>query len=242
MAAGVLELAPLPSSTGRRMEQVITVIRAAIDSGRMQPGVRYSVYQLAEVLGVSRTPVREALLRLEGAGLIAFEARQGFRIVLPQPQEIAEIFAVRLALELPAVRKAATLAGPELARTLNGQRHLMHIAAAAADEAVFAHHDLGLHDLILQAAGNNRSRLIVKSLRETTRLLGVSTADTSRTLHDIDREHDPIISAILGRDPARAEAAMHAHLVNTGKLLVRQSIHRGHHGLSDEEVWAAIVN
>ncbi|MEV0032817.1 GntR family transcriptional regulator [Nocardia sp. NPDC050793] len=240
MADGVLELDPLPSSTGRRMEQVITAVRAAIDHGRMQPGVKYSVYQLADVLGVSRTPVREALLRLEEAGLVKFEARQGFRIVLPQPQEIAEIFAVRLALELPAVRKAATLADPALAQALAEQQRLMHSAAAADDESSFAHHDLGLHDLILAAAGNNCSRAIVKSLRETTRLLGASTAEATRTLHDIDREHDPIITAILGRDPDGAEAAMRAHLVNTGKLLVQQAV-RGDHDRADV-VWKTIVN
>ncbi|WP_433678702.1 GntR family transcriptional regulator [Nocardia sp. CA-119907] len=241
MADDVLNLTPLPPSTGRRMEQVVTAVRSAIDDGHMQPGVKYSVYQLADILGVSRTPVREALLRLEEVGLIKFEARQGFRIVLPQPREIAEIFAVRLALELPAVRKAATLVDAALARVLTDQRQLMHTAVVAADEASFSRHDLELHDLILAAAGNNRSRTIVASLRETTRLLGASTAHATRSLRDIEHEHDPILAAIIDGDPDRAEEAMRIHLVNTGKLLVRQAIRDGKQLYADD-IWANAVS
>src|SRR6476659_6013932 len=111
------------------MEQAVTAIRAAIDDGRMKPGVKYSVYQLAEALGVSRTPVRDALLRLEEVGLIRFEARQGFRILLPDPGEIAEIFAIRLALELPAVARAARVCGESTATRLQKRMELLRVAA-----------------------------------------------------------------------------------------------------------------
>lgn len=241
MADGALELEPLAPFAGRRMEQTIAAVRAAIDDGRMKPGVKYSVYQLAEGLGVSRTPVREALLRLEEVGLIKFEARQGFRILLPRPKEIAEIFAVRLALELPAVRKVAKTADPALVQALTDQRLLMRSAAAAGNEASFAQHDLRLHDLILEAADNARSRAIVKSLRETTRLLGATTADKTRSLHDIDNEHEPLIAAIIDGDPCAAEAAMRVHLENTGKLLVAQAIRADNSGLCTEEIWSAVT-
>jgi DNA-binding GntR family transcriptional regulator len=223
------------------MEQAIAAIRAAIDEGRMKPGVKYSAYQLAEVLGISRTPVRDALLRLEEIGLIKFEARQGFRILLPHPKEIAEIFAVRLALELPAVRKVAAIADPALTRALLEQRRLMRAAAADGDETAFARHDQRLHDLILDGAGNTRSRTIVRSLRETTRLLGASTADRTRTLADIDDEHTPIVDAITAGDPAAAEAAMRTHLVHTGKLLVTQALSEDETDLTVDEIWSTVV-
>lgn len=240
VADRALELEPLAPFAGRRMEQATAAVRAAIDDGRMKPGVKYSVYQLAEVLGISRTPVREALLRLEEVGLIKFEARQGFRILLPQPKEIAEIFAVRLALELPAVRKVAVTADPALIQALIKQRHLMRSAAAEGNETALDQHDLRLHDLILEAADNARSRAIVKALRETTRLLGATTADKTRTLDDIDDEHEPIVTAIIDGDPGEAEAAMRAHLVNTGKLLVTQAIRSDDSSLSAEEIWSTV--
>jgi DNA-binding GntR family transcriptional regulator len=241
VADEALELEPLTPFQGRRMEQAIAAVRAAIDDGRMKPGVKYSVYQLAEGLGISRTPVRDALLRLEEVGLIKFEARQGFRILLPQPKEIAEIFAVRLALELPAVRRAATTSDPALPDALLHQQHLMRDAAAAGDEHQFAHHDLGLHDLILDAADNSRARAIVKTLRETTRLLGANTADKTRTLTDIDDEHTPVIDAIIAGQPDEAEAAMRKHLENTGRLLVAQALRTETSDRSVDEIWSAVV-
>ncbi|MCF8786235.1 GntR family transcriptional regulator [Rhodococcus ruber] len=242
MADEVLELEPLAPFAGRRMEQAIAAVRAAIDDGRMKPGVKYSVYQLAEGLGISRTPVRDALLRLEEVGLIKFEARQGFRVLLPQPKEIAEIFAVRLALELPAVRKAATADDPALSDALLHQQRLMRDAAAVGNEHQFAHHDLGLHDLILHAADNSRARAIVTTLRETTRLLGANTADTTRTLTDIDDEHTPVIDAIIAGHPDEAEAAMRTHLENTGKLLVTQALRTAESTRSVDEIWSAVIS
>jgi DNA-binding GntR family transcriptional regulator len=240
VAEGLPDLAPLapPSDRPHRHANraVQAAVRTAIDDGRLKPGVRYSVYQLAEVLGVSRTPVREALLRLEEAGVIEFEARQGFRILLPRAGDIADIFAVRLALELPAVRQVA--AGGHAADTLRTQRALMTEAASRGDEQVFVHLDQGLHDLILAAAGNSRARTIVRGLRETTRLLGAATADKTRTLVDIDDEHGPIVAAIVAGDPDAAAAAMEEHLVNTGKLLVAQALFDEHGTATPGEVEA----
>ncbi|MQY29347.1 GntR family transcriptional regulator [Nocardia aurantia] len=240
MADGELDLGPLPPATGRRMEQAITAVRAAIDTGRMRPGVKYSVYQLADALNMSRTPVREALLRLEEVGVIKFEARQGFRILLPQPHEIAEIFAVRLALEVPAARRAATAPTPDLPRALAAHRARMRSAARAGDESTFARADFDLHDLILAAAGNARSRAIVAALRETTRLLGASTADTTRTLTDIDDEHTPIVTAVSAGDPEAAAETMRTHLITTGRLLVHQAAHACS-GVDPETIWTSLI-
>jgi len=233
MAQRPLDLAPLTGHTGRRMEQAVTAVRAAIDDGRMTPGVRYSVYQLADALGVSRTPVREALLRLEEVGLIKFEARQGFQILRPQAADIADIFAVRLSLELPAVRQVARFGD---ARALHAHRLRMTAAATRGDEQQFALLDQGLHDLILDQAGNARARAIVKGLRETTRLLGASTARKTRTLVDIDAEHTPVVDAITARDPDAAALAMETHLVSTSKLLIAQALHTELDTVTPEDV------
>ena len=215
-----------------------TAIRAAIDAGVMSPGVKYSAYQLADLLGVSRTPVRDALLRLEEVGLIQFEARQGFRIVLPHPQEIADIFAVRIALEIPAVRRAASKADAATVDALKIHTAQMHSAVSADDEAALAHHDLSFHDAILAIAGNESARKIVASLRESTRLLGATTAQRSRTLADIDTEHAPILAAIADNDPRAAEKAMRDHLVATGRLLVGQAVDEQGLDLDTDSIWA----
>lgn len=246
MAQGLPDLQPLDPSGGRRVEQAVTAVRAAIDDGRMKPGVRYSVYQLAASLGVSRTPVREALLRLEEVGLITFEPRQGFRIRLPRSSDIADIFAVRLALELPAVRRAAGTPDGPMAAALRAERELMRAAAKQGGEDAFMRHDLRLHDLILEWAGNERARAIVRTLRETTRLLGASTAERTRSIADIDREHTPVVDAILAGRPDAAAEAMRSHLVSTGRLLVGQALRDELHPAEPEpgdvdRIWSAAV-
>ncbi|MET0700662.1 MAG: GntR family transcriptional regulator [Mycobacterium sp.] len=242
MADAQLELTPLPSSEGRRAELVMEAVRSALDTGVMRAGVKYSVYQLAEALGVSRTPVRDALLRLEEVGLIRFEARQGFRILLPDPREIAGIFAIRLALELPAVARAAGVCDAALAARLTERMDLLRAAATAGDDHTFTAHDQLLHDDILDAAGNARARDIVRSLRESTRLLGASTADRTRSLCDIDAEHRPVVAAIIAGQPGQATEAMRRHLTSTGKLLVAQAIRDQGSDLDCTTVWADAVN
>jgi DNA-binding GntR family transcriptional regulator len=224
------------------MELAISAIRAAVDEGKMKPGVLYSAYQLAEALGISRTPVRDALLRLEEVGLIRFENRQGFRILQPQPREIAEIFAVRIALECPAVARSAQSGDHLLAERLTALRRQMDDAARADDETAFSALDVRLHDTLLDAAGNQRARQIIAALRETTRLLGASTAGTTRSLLDIAAEHDPIIDAVVAGDATVATEAMRAHLLATGKLLLIQALQPIDDARAADDLWNAIVD
>jgi len=219
------------------MEQTIDAVRAAVDDGRMRPGVKYSVYQVAEALGISRTPVRDALLQLEQVGLIRFERRQGFRILLPEPREIAEIFSIRLRLEVPGVRHAAARRTPEQVDLLRAQIESMREAAEAGDKAEFARRDQRLHDLVLDAAGHHRARSIIASLRETTRLLGASTFERTRPLRDIAAEHVPIVDAIAAGDVTAAETVMRTHLVRTGTLLVAQAVRDQNSDADPDEIW-----
>ncbi|CAN5340323.1 GntR family transcriptional regulator [soil metagenome] len=241
MSDDQLVLAPLPVSGGKRAEQVMDAVRAALDSGVMKPGIKYSAYQLADALGVSRTPVRDALLRLEEVGLIRFEARQGFRILLPDPREIADIFAIRLALELPAVSRAAGVCDPALAARLQQRMETLRSVATTGDEHAFAHHDQLLHDHIMEAAGNSRARAIVRSMRESIRLLGAITTDRARTLFDIDDEHQPVIAAIVANEAESATAAMRTHLTSTARILIGQSIQDQDSQLDGDTLWSQAI-
>jgi DNA-binding GntR family transcriptional regulator len=204
-------------------DQAVAAIRQAVRDGALQPGRLYSAYQIADYLGVSRSPVRDALMRLAEAGLVAFERNRGFRIVLPGPQDIAEVFHLRLLLEVPAARQAAAHPPAGLAAELRAELALMRSAAAAHDEPLFMRHDQRLHSLIMASAGNARLVSLVDSLRDITRLLGASTVDRSRDLDDIADEHLPILDAITAGDVAAAGQAMAHHVSHTGTLLVAQA-------------------
>jgi DNA-binding GntR family transcriptional regulator len=231
-------------------DQAVAAIRGAVRDGSLQAGQLYSAYQIASYLGVSRSPVREALMRLAEAGMVAFERNRGFRIVIPGAADIAEVFQLRLLLEVPAARRATMLAaagravgpgvglrlgpGADLVAGLQSELARMRGAAADHDEALFMRHDQRLHRLILEAAGNSRLTALVDNLRDTTRTLGASTADRSRDLSDIAAEHVPIVDAIVAGDAAAAGAAMAHHLAHTGTLLVAQA-----GGMLDvDDLWA----
>jgi Bacterial regulatory proteins, gntR family len=88
-------------------DQTLAAIRQAARSGALQPEQLYSAYQIAAMPGVSRSPVREALMRLVEADMIKLERNRGFRVVIPGPASVVGVFQLRLLLEVPAARRAA---------------------------------------------------------------------------------------------------------------------------------------
>ena len=99
------------------------------------PGSLHSVAELAETLGVSRTPVREALIELASRGMVQFERNRGVRILQTSIHDLEEIFEIRLMLEVPATAQAVGRMSPAEIRALRGQLTLMEQAAAAGDES-----------------------------------------------------------------------------------------------------------
>ncbi|MHA7294316.1 GntR family transcriptional regulator [Arthrobacter sp. HLT1-21] len=218
------------SDTGdRRMrpptlaDRTIDAVREGIRNGRLVPGELYSVYRLADELGVSRSPVRDALLRLAETGMVAFERNRGFRVVLPGARELTEITAVRLALEVPAAERAAIRAQESDRGALDAELEAMRVSFTVGDEAAFLLHDQRFHALLLDLAGNAHVTRIIENLRDATRLVGISTIRRSRSLEDVYREHRPILDAIHQGDPSAAGAAMRRHLESTGRLLLQEA-------------------
>lgn len=217
-------------------QEVMEYVRQSVLDQSMRPGEWYSVYQLAEVLSISRTPVRDGLLRLEEAGLIEFVRNRGFRISRTTPADVAEIFSMRIALEVPAARRAGRLKKDEV-EELDRARSAMEEAAGHGDSEVFFFHDRALHSAILTAGGARRALEVVERLRSVTQLLGASTAVSQRSLAEILREHDPIINAIRAGDSEAAAEAMLNHLARTGRLLVEQAILRTGSGDDPNYLW-----
>lgn len=228
--------------TGMTMaDAVVTNVRKAIMTGRMSPDSLYSVNQLATQLGVSRSPAREGLLRLEEAGAIEFVRNRGFRVIPITPADIVEIFAIRVALEVPAARRAASNPGRS-ADALERARSAMAAAADAGDEGEFSGLDEDLHAVILKASGSTRALDVVQRLRESARLLGVASTRTDLTMQEVLRHHEDIVDAILGGDVELAGRLMQDHLVSTGRIVIRRLME----GLEDpgdpDELWEQLTS
>lgn len=206
-------------------DRATDALRAAIVEGRLRAGELYSVAQLAEQLGVSRTPAREALLLLERQGMVRFERNRGARVLETSARDIDEIFALRLLLEVPAAetaaRRAVEAGDEELLAAVTQELAEMAARLEPPNENAFMAHDRAFHQLLLGAAGNARLAAIVEDLRDHVHLRGASTVGRGRDLRAIYDEHVAIVEALRNGDPAAVGEAMRRHLERTRELLVR---------------------
>lgn len=215
-------LTPLSVEASTLSERAAESIRAAIDSGHLEPGELYSVAMLADEFGVSRTPVREALLVLERQGMVRFERNRGVRVLETTLQDLSDIFGLRLMLEVPASRQASRCLDDAGIAAVRTELTAMRRAAEIDDEAEFMHHDRSFHGHILAASGNQRLTSMIGNLRSHIRQRGVSTVGRTRSLAVILSEHEAIMEALEARDPDRTAKAMRNHIVSTGQLLIEQ--------------------
>lgn len=210
---------------GRRSttDDVFVRLREQILTGALSPGSRHSVYRLSDELGVSRTPVREAVLRLADLGLVSIERNRGITIRGIHAEDVRDVFELRLMLEVPAAAGAARHSDDVLVNRLTSALEAMRAAARAGDEATFTSHDRALHAALGEALGNPRLSREVDRLRDSIQVRGVSTMERTRTMADVAEEHAPIVAAVAAGDPAAAATAMREHLEHTAALLLDQA-------------------
>jgi DNA-binding GntR family transcriptional regulator len=203
-------------------DRVFGALRESIVTGEFPAGSLHSIYRLADLLEVSRTPVREAVLRLADIGLVSIERNRGVRIRGVTAEDVREVFELRLLLEVPAAAHAAAHADPASVAAITAELDRMREHADADDEARFTEHDRALHQAVAGVLGNPRLQAEIATLRDSIQSRGASTIRRSRGMVELAGEHAPIVEAIVARDPQAAAAHMEAHLVRTATLLMDQ--------------------
>ncbi|WP_067830280.1 GntR family transcriptional regulator [Actinomadura kijaniata] len=209
------------AESASRSELIATEIRDAIRAGELQRGVLYSSRELGERFGASRTPVREALLRLADLGLVRIEKNRGARILGQDGRGIVELCSLRLLLEPPAARAAAAVMTARDDAALAAEFETMKRLADGGAEYFAA--DERLHDLIMHAGGNVRLARFVAELRQTLSLDGRYSVPDHQPVEVALQDHLDIIEALADRDGAAAERAMRKHLLRSGTLLVEHA-------------------
>jgi DNA-binding GntR family transcriptional regulator len=177
-------------------EKVYEALRNAIIMGELAPGSLHSVPALAGALQTSRTPVREALLKLVDQGMVSFERNRGTRILQTTIHDIEEMFSLRLLLEVPATYRAAQQAGANDLKTMRGALNAMRRIAASKSSTPREHlePDSRFHKAIMMASGNKRLANIVETLFDLQMSRGVSTWGINRATSDIYDDHEDHIS------------------------------------------------
>jgi DNA-binding GntR family transcriptional regulator len=177
---------------------------------------------LAAAVGVSRTPVREALLRLQADGLIRLLPKRGALVLPVTPGEMADVLETRRLIETFAVRKAVADAGPALADRLEHHLDRMRQAQRMRAARDYAEADRDFHDEIVAATGNDILTTLYRSLRDRQLRMGVvnlldentgsvDPAGVARMRANI-ADHEAIRQAIVSRSVRAGEAAVSAHL------------------------------
>ena len=195
-------------------DQALTAIKQALITGQIMPGVVYSAASLAAELGVSNSPVREAMLALVDDGLMEAVPNRGYRPVSLTDADLAEIAQVRELLEVPAAGLAAEIGLGGRFAELSELVGLIEQSAAAGDLAANLAADRRFHLVLVGACGNRRLTEMVARLRDQTRLYNLPALAASGALIASAAEHGPILDAIAAGDRAQAEALMRAHLVH----------------------------
>jgi GntR family transcriptional regulator, rspAB operon transcriptional repressor len=215
------QLAPLTEKPESLTQLVYQALRDAIISKRLPPGERVSEASLARQLRVSKTPVREALLRLQAIGLIEADGARGGRIVRPSAELIRNIYEVRGSLESLAARLAAARASPAQRSQLRQLAAASFTSAREQDIDGFRHHDEAFHDVLADASANPYlARLIdnAYTLTAAARQRDVPSAGDSA---DCAAGHLRVAEAIAHSDSAAAAAEAAAHVEMVGQLVLQ---------------------
>jgi DNA-binding GntR family transcriptional regulator len=201
-------------SSHRTLREVVAdEIRVMITTGALAPGERLFEDRLAEQLGVSRNPVREALRALEGTGLVEVIPRRGAYVSRLEPERARQLLELRSLLEAYAAEQAATNRTDDELASMRACLGEGRKASAEGDLVRAAACHRQFHILIEQAARNEFLETVVAPLRHQTELVFSTLADT-RGVTSWD-EHARMLEAIEGRDPQRARdsAVTHMHSV-----------------------------
>ena len=197
--------------------QARRVLRTKIITGELEAGKLYSVGEFAELLGVSATPVREALGDLEQLGLIEVIRNRGFRVPQLTEHDLDEIFQVRAMLEITALDEVVVrLSDADLAACRKLVQRCLH-SADARDLAGFLEADRDFHLTLLGALGNERLVEVVDRLRDQTRLYGLIGLAPERLVASAI-EHAALLEAIAERDAPKARIQLKRHLEHTRGL------------------------
>lgn len=193
---------------------VFNTLRQAILTGELKPGERLMEIHLADRLGVSRTPIREAIRKLELEGLVVMIPRKGAQVAKITEKNLNDVLEVRRALDTLAVRLACKRMDDTYKKQLREACDEFAKVVKCSNTKDITEADVRFHDIINQSTGNDRLIQLVNNLAEQMyryRLEYIKDAAYHNRLID---EHEEIYNAIMERDEERAAKAVVVHIDN----------------------------
>lgn len=202
----LLQSNSLPTLVQREIERMIV-------AGDLAAGAKLNEVAIAELLGVSRGPVREAFRALEESGLVRLEKNRGVFVRQIAIEEADEIYEMRAVLDAFVGRRLAEIATPAHIRELRQLVDRMEKATARNDVDTYLAANLDFHDRLVELTGNRKLLLTYRRLVNELHLFRRTALAQGGVLPVSTREHREIVDRIAARQPEAAAAALHAHVM-----------------------------
>lgn len=209
------------SSKASLTERIYRSIREAILRNGLRPGAALAEHELGKKFGVSKTPVREALIRLAHEGFVTVSPRKGVFVATVSMEDLRELFAIRSALEGLACEQAAGRIPPQRLASL---RKEFTDAARARNERQLFRLGVRLHELIIEAAGNKRLAALLETMRaQIARYSNMASQLPDQTDKSL-RDHLRVIDALERGDGQAAKRLIQEHILAVKENLVRSML------------------
>ncbi len=200
---------------------VFNTLRQAILRGEMEPGERLMEIQLSQKLGVSRTPIREAIRKLELEGLVIMIPRKGAEVAHITEKDMRDVLEVRSTLEELAVTLACKNVTPDKIEALKAANKVFESAIISKDVVNIVDADVSFHDIIYAMTDNQRLIQIINNLREQMYRYRLEYVKDARTHSILISEHNDIIKKLQDKNVEDAKTVVRQHINNQEKGIVR---------------------
>jgi len=217
-AIALIQSSSLPMLVQKELERMIL-------AGDLPAGSKLNEAGVAELLGVSRGPVREAFRALEESGLVRLEKNRGVFVRQISVEEADEIYEVRAALDEFVGRRLAQIATPDVVRELRARVERMARASGRGDVDAYVAANLEFHDRLVELTGNAKLLVTYRRLVNELHLYRRTTLGQSGTLPVSTREHGEIVDRIASGQAAAAGRALYEHVMAS-----RERMHKSRAG------------
>ncbi|MGM5022167.1 GntR family transcriptional regulator [Tardiphaga sp. 367_B4_N1_1] len=222
-----MNLTLIDSKKAYRTDEIARWIRTEIESGAIRPGTRLEEKPLSERFGVSKTPIREALIQLSSLGLVELKQRRGATVTVLSIDQVISMFEVMTELESMAAKLAAS-------RMSKGDREKLAALHASAEGAVsandFEQYDAlnkQFHELIYRGSGNDYLEANIKDVRARLRVYRRYPFQKPGRLLQSFTDHGQIVAAIAKGDPEAASVIMRDHIEIGGRVFADLVVEMG---------------
>jgi len=208
------------SRTKSLKEKAYDILKELILTGRLEQGKLHNEKRLAEVLGVSRTPVREALLELSREGMVSFVPSKGVKVLKITPKQVQEVFELRRIIEGYIMKSISKQLTPVDLKKIEKILSKQDRSASKDEELSFIEMDKEFHLFMASKMGNQQIEAILQNLRDQIHLMGIRAIKDQSRSQQVLKEHQKIFSALKKKDAKRAHEELMKHLNNTEKILI----------------------